>query len=57
MPRKRWTAGTRVSLQFANLFDSRVRVRRSGGAVPDGLQPAYLEPLGRTVKLSLRRVF
>lgn len=57
MPRQRWTSGTRVSLQFGNLFDSRVRVRRSGGGVPDGLQPAYLEPLGRTFRLSLRRVF
>lgn len=57
MPRRRWAAGTRVSLQFGNLFDSQVRARSTGGAVPDGLQPAYLEPLGRTVKLSLRRVF
>lgn len=58
MPRKRWTAGTRLSLQFSNVFDSRVRVRRGGaGAIPDGLQAAYLDPLGRSVKFSLRRVF
>lgn len=57
MPRRRWTAGTRVSLQFGNLFDTRVRVRSAGGAVPNGLQPFYLEPLGRTVRFSLRRVF
>lgn len=57
MPRQRWATGMRVTLQFGNLFDSRVRVRRNGGAAPDGLQPAYLDPLGRTVRLSLRRVF
>ena len=57
MPRERWTAGTRVGLQVGNLFDSRVRVRGTGGAMPDALQSAYLDPLGRTVRFSLRRVF
>ncbi|HEX8364810.1 MAG TPA: hypothetical protein VF603_05945 [Allosphingosinicella sp.] len=57
MPRRRWTAGTRISLQVGNLFDSRVRVRGAAGTAPDGLQSAYLEPLGRTVRFSLRRIF
>ena len=57
MPRRRWANGTRASLQIGNLFDSRIRVRGSGGAAPEALQPTYLEPLGRTVKVSLRRVF
>ena len=57
MPSERWTAGTRVTLQLGNLFDSRARVRTDGGAVPEGLQPAYLDPLGRTIGFSIRRVF
>ena len=57
MPRRRWANGTRVSLQAGNLFDSRIRVRGSEGGAPDALQPTYLEPLGRTFKVSLRRVF
>ena len=57
MPRRRWASGTRASLQFGNLMNSRARVRRSAGPVPEAFQPAYIDPLGRTVKFSLRRVF
>jgi hypothetical protein len=57
MPRQRWATGTRVSLQFGNLLDSRVRVRTAAGTVPEAFQSAYLEPLGRTIRFGVRRVF
>ncbi|HET9427662.1 MAG TPA: TonB-dependent receptor [Allosphingosinicella sp.] len=53
----RWLRGTRVSLSIDNLFDSRPQVRDSSGATPLSYQPAYLDPLGRSVRLTLRKLF
>jgi hypothetical protein len=49
--------GARVSLAISNLFDSKQRVRDSSGATPLRYQPFLLDPLGRAVTLSLRKVF
>ena len=53
----KWLKGTRVSLGVNNLFDSRPRVRDDLGSTPLSYQPAYLDPLGRLVNFSLRKVF
>ncbi|MGE7206016.1 TonB-dependent receptor [Sphingomonas sp. NPDC019816] len=52
-----WLRGTRVSLSFDNLFNQRQRVTDATGTVPIGYQPGYLDPLGRTVRLSVRKLF
>lgn len=52
-----WAAGMRVTFGISNLFDSRQRVRDANGDTPISYQPDYLDPLGRTVKLSVRKVF
>jgi iron complex outermembrane recepter protein len=52
-----WLRGTRVSLEVDNLFDSRLDVRNRAGEVPIGYQPAYLDPLGRAVRISVRKLF
>ena len=52
-----WAAGMRVTFGISNLFDSRQRVRDANGNTPISYQPDYLDPLGRTVKLSIRKVF
>ncbi|WP_294235884.1 TonB-dependent receptor [uncultured Sphingomonas sp.] len=52
-----WLRGTRVSLSVDNLFNQRQRVTDSTGTVPIGYQPGYLDPLGRTVRLSIRKLF
>jgi iron complex outermembrane receptor protein len=52
-----WLRGTRISLNIDNLFDSRIGVRDQAGLTPIGYQPAYLDPLGRSVRLSLRKLF
>ncbi|MCJ2178041.1 TonB-dependent receptor [Novosphingobium album (ex Hu et al. 2023)] len=54
---KGWARGTRVSFSVENLFDQRQRVTDGMGATPYAYQPDYLDPMGRTVKLSLRRIF
>ena len=53
----RWLRGTRVSLVVDNLFNSRVRVRDAAGLTPISYQPDYLDPLGRSVRLSIRKLF
>lgn len=53
----RWLVGTRVTLSVDNLFDSRLRVTDAGGLTPIGYQGALLDPLGRTVRVSLRKMF
>ncbi|HEX8256133.1 MAG TPA: TonB-dependent receptor, partial [Allosphingosinicella sp.] len=52
-----WLRGTRVSLSVNNLFDARLGVRDATGATPLGYQPDYLDPLGRSVRITLRKLF
>ncbi|HEX6377260.1 MAG TPA: TonB-dependent receptor [Allosphingosinicella sp.] len=49
--------GMRVSLSIDNLLDSRQQVRDRLGATPLNYQPGYLDPLGRSVRLSVRKLF
>jgi hypothetical protein len=49
--------GMRVSLSIDNLFDARQQVRDRLGTVPLSYQPGYLDPLGRSVRLSVRKLF
>jgi iron complex outermembrane receptor protein len=49
--------GMRVSLSVDNLFDARQQVRDRLGATPLTYQPGYLDPLGRSVRLSIRKLF
>lgn len=51
-----WLKGTRVSLGVTNLFNTRPQVRDAAGAVPLSYQPAYFDPLGRVISLSLRKI-
>ena len=52
-----WLKGSRVSLSLNNVFDARVQVRDATGATPVGYQPANLDPVGRTVRFSFRKLF
>ncbi len=52
-----WLRGARVSLSIDNLFDRRQRVTDGAGTTPVSYQPDYLNPLGRTVRLSVRKLF
>lgn len=52
-----WLRASRVSISVTNLFDAHQDVRDATGATPAGYQAAYLDPAGRTFKLSLRKVF
>src|SRR5690606_23268423 len=50
-----WLKGSQVSLGIQNLFDSRMDVRDAQGETPLGYQRDYLDPYGRTVRVSLRK--
>ncbi|HEY0113709.1 MAG TPA: TonB-dependent receptor [Allosphingosinicella sp.] len=52
-----WAQNTRISLGINNLLDGRPNVRNAVGAVPFSYQPAFLEPLGRSVSLNIRKRF
>lgn len=52
-----WLRGTRVTASVDNIFNTRQRVTDATGTVPIGFQPGYLDPLGRTVRVSVRKLF
>ena len=52
-----WAKRTRLSVGISNLLNSRPRVRDEAGSNPFSYQPAYLDPLGRVVTFTLRKVF
>ncbi|PKB25727.1 hypothetical protein B0I00_0933 [Novosphingobium kunmingense] len=49
--------GSRVGLQVENVFDARQRVTDASGAVPLSYQPDYLDPRGRVISLTFRKLF
>ncbi len=49
--------GTRLSVDIDNLFDTRQRVTRGDGSVPPGYSRDEIDPIGRLVRVSLRRQF
>lgn len=54
---KEWARGTRVTVAASNLFNAHQDVRDGSGATPLIYQPAFLDPYGRVVSLSFRRLF
>jgi outer membrane receptor protein involved in Fe transport len=49
--------GFRVTVGVDNLFDRRLRVTDPTGATPISFQPDLLDPLGRAIRLSIRKQF
>ncbi|WP_421932018.1 hypothetical protein [Phenylobacterium sp.] len=52
-----WLRGARATLSIDNLFDSRQEVRSAAGVTPVSYQPDLLDPVGRSVKLTVRKLF
>ena len=49
--------GARVSIGIDNIFNQRREVTDATGMTPLRYQPGYLDPLGRTVSISIRKLF
>ena len=52
-----WLRGTQVRVELKNMFDAKPRVRDAARLVPASYQPDLLDPLGRTVSISIRKLF
>jgi hypothetical protein len=52
-----WLRGSSVRFEVTNLLNSRPKVRDAAGNVPLNYQPDVLDPLGRTVMISIRKLF
>jgi hypothetical protein len=52
-----WLRGTQVRLELKNMFDAKPRVRDAAGIVPTSYQSDLLDPLGRTISISIRKLF
>jgi len=49
--------GASVQLNVENIFNNRPKVRDSSGATPLNYQPDLLDPIGRTVGITFRKLF
>ncbi len=49
--------GSRVSLSIDNLLGTRLQVRDAAGETPLGYQAGLLDPVGRSVRISFRKLF
>ena len=52
-----WLRGARVSLNVENLFDARLQVRDRADVQPIAFQADLLDPVGRRVEVSFRKIF
>lgn len=52
-----WSKRMSVQVTVENLLSDRIDVRARDGATPNRFQPAYLDPLGRSIRLGLRKLF
>jgi hypothetical protein len=57
LPRQAWTKHLGLKLEIANLSGAQQQVHDAAGTVPYRYQPDLLTPLGRTLTLSLRKLF
>jgi hypothetical protein len=49
--------GARVSFSISNLFDQKMRVTDQNGLTPLSYQPDLVDPIGRSFRLSFRKLF
>lgn len=54
---KDWARNLRVSVAVNNLFDQRQNVRDNLGSTPIRYQGPYLDPVGRSFMISIRKLF
>jgi len=53
----RWARGMRVVVSVDNILDTKQRVTDQTGVTPVAYQPDYRDPLGRSVRISIRKLF
>ena len=52
-----WLRATQVRFEITNIFDAKPKVHDAAGNVPLNYQADLLDPIGRTVGISIRKLF
>ncbi|OAG77427.1 hypothetical protein Amal_01414 [Acetobacter malorum] len=52
---RKWAKNFRLFLSVDNVFNERINVHNGKGSTPAGYQPAFMDPLGRTITFSIRK--
>jgi len=52
-----WLRGTSLRFEVNNIFDAKPKVRDASGGVPFNYQSDFLDPRGRTLSISIRKLF
>jgi len=52
-----WLRGSTLRFEVKNIFDSKPKVRNAAGEVPFSYQPDLLDPAGRTIGITFRKLF
>jgi len=55
--KKPWAKGLNVDFAAENLLNDRINVTDRNGQTPNRFQPAYIDPLGRSVRVGVRKLF
>ena len=53
----KWLRGVRATVALTNLTNDRITVRDAAGVTPLIYQSAYLDPAGRTIRITIRKLF
>ena len=51
-----WLSGTSIRLEISNVFDAKQRVRDQSGMVPLSYQADLINPIGRSVGITFRKL-
>ena len=54
---KPWTDKMRLNLTVENLLNDRINVTDRNGNIPNRFQPAFIDPIGRSIRLGVRKLF
>ncbi len=57
LPQSNWAKKVTLQANVQNILNDRIAVRDRGGNVPYRFQPSFLDPYGRIVRLSVRKLF
>jgi outer membrane receptor protein involved in Fe transport len=52
-----WLRGTQLRFDVENIFNAKPKVRDRLGMTPVNYQPDLLDPVGRTVQITIRKLF
>ena len=54
---KPWTKGLMIHFTIENLLNDRIKVTDRNGQTPNRFQPALIDPVGRSIRIGVRKLF